>query len=100
MRVLKSIISVFLFVALIVCALLLINRIQAKQYRDALDEVMQKHHVYYEQDGDIPNSSIAQEIYYVTETNSTVNFDVYYDNLSFYKRNELPDFLNPTNMLM
>ena len=100
MRVLKSIISVFLFVALIVCALLLIDRIQARRYRDALDEVMQKHHVYYEQDGDIPNSSIAQEIYYVTETNSTVNFDVYYDNLSFYKRDKLPDFLNPTNMLM
>ena len=100
MRVLRSIMFVFAIVAILVGIMLLVNSIQTKQYHDALDEVMQKHRIYYEKDGDIPNSSIAQEIYYVTETNSTVNFDAYYQNLSFYKRDELPDFLNPGNMFI
>lgn len=100
MKVLKSIVSTLLAVFVIVALVLLAEGITKQKYRNALDEAMQKRQIYYEDITSIPSSSIAQEIYYVTQNNATVNFDAYYDNLSHYDTEKLPDFLNPTNMFL
>jgi hypothetical protein len=100
MKVLKEILVTLLAVFIVAALLLTVRLIQDRQYRDALDEMMQKKSVYYSDISEIPYSSIAQELYYVSETNSTVDFNAYYEALSGYKRSKLPEFYNPTNMLL
>ena len=101
MKVLRNILSALLAAFVIALLCLLVHQVQAKQYRDAIQEALQKHKVITVNDSDsIQNYSIAQELFNVARTNSTVYFDNYYANLSSYDREKLPEFYNPESMFL
>jgi hypothetical protein len=101
MKVLRNILSALLAAFVIALLCLLVHRVQANQYHDAVQEALRKHKIITVDDSDnIQNYSIAQELFNVAKTNSTVNFDNYYANLSSYDREKLPEFYNPESMFL
>lgn len=101
MKVLRNILSALLAAFAIALLCLLVHRVQANQYHDAVQEALQKHKIITVDDSDhIQDYSIAQELFNVAKTNSTVNFDNYYANLSSYDREKLPEFYNPESMFL
>lgn len=101
MKVLRNIFSALLAAFVIALLCLLVHRVQANQYHDAVQEALQKHKIITVDDSDnIQNYSIAQELFNVAKTNSTVNSDNYYANLSSYDREKLPEFYNPESMFL